>query len=275
MGTGRKLIAALCLIIAARSALAADYHTLYGFKIGQSIESVKEALGEPSKVIPFEDGWIAYAYRKEGHNVIFETNSSRPDLIISIQIEGSRNPEGLGLDHVNLGSSVGTAKKMLGEPTVHESALDSATDKPINNAYINRYGEALSFEESADKVTSIKINYASSTTQEKFEGLSPLLGAIKSNDYYTLCELLSENLTVNDEPVIHGQMLESIRGKSKLNEFLFSKSGLAGLGSDEKYETNIRVSENGSGFVLKFKNRSFEELYFVQTFQGWVLESVW
>src|SRR5947207_3301555 len=90
--------------------LAADYFTLYGYKIGQELKFAKQRLGEPDKAFPFPDGWKAYAYRKDGHNVILETDNTRPDLIASIQIEGERNPPNMGLDGIDLGSD---AKKAI------------------------------------------------------------------------------------------------------------------------------------------------------------------
>jgi hypothetical protein len=246
--------------------LAGNYYTLYGFKIGQELKFAKQQFGEPDKIIPFEDGWKAYAYRREGHSVIFEADNTRPDLIISVQIEGEKNPPNMGLDGVDLGSDARKAIEKLGNPSQRKQSEDLKTKKAIPNTYINYYGNNFSFEEKENKVTSIKIVFGGPTQTGDRPDFDAFLRDVKAKNYYRIAEKISSNFSL-----VQGSIVEQITGKTALNAFLFGKDGVESLSSKDIADVNLRVADDTSGFVYKFKEKSIGELYFVRSFEGWVL----
>jgi len=262
---------------------AANYYTLYGHKIGQELKFVKQRLGEPDKVFPFEDGWKAYAYRRDGHSVIFETDKTRPDLIISIQIEGDRNPPNMGLDGIDLGSDAKQAIEKLGPPTERKQSKDLDTKKPIPNTYTNHYGNSFSFEEKNGKVTSIKVVFGGPNKTSDRPDFDAFLRNVKSKNYYRLAESISSGVTIRGKRAIQGPIINEMTEQTELNVFLFGKNGLGTLMPKDVADVNLRViaedREKGlpgsSGFVYKFKNKPINELYFVRSFEGWVLQEAW
>lgn len=250
--------------------IAGNYYTLYGYKIGQELQFAKQQFGEPNKVFSFEDGWKAYAYRRDGHSVIFQTDNTRPDLIISVQIEGERNPPNMGLDGIDLGSEAKKALEKLGTPSQRKQAEDLKTKKAIPNTYINYYGNNYSFEEREGKVTSIKIIYGGPAQASDNPDFDAFLQNVKSKNYYRIAESISSNLNFSR---IEGPIIEQITGNTALNALLFGKDGIISLSSKDISEVNLRMADNTVGFVYKFKGKAIHELYFVRSFEGWVLFS--
>jgi len=248
--------------------LAGNYYTLYGFKIGQELKVAKRQFGEPDKVIPFEDGWKAYAYRREGHSVIFETDNTRPDLIISVQIEGEKNPQNMGLDGVDLGSDAKKAIEKLGNPSQRKQSVDLKTKKIVPNTYVNYYGNNFSFEEKENKGTSIKIVFGGPAQAGDRPNFDAFLRDVKARNYYRIAESISSSFSL-----VQGSIVEQITGKTPLNTFLFGKDGVESLSSKDIADVNLRVVDNTSGFAYKFKGKPINELYFVRSFEGWVLFS--
>jgi hypothetical protein len=270
------LAAAICL---AGRASAADYHTLYGFKLGQELRLAQDHLGEPAKVIPFEDGWKAYVFVREKHVVIFETDETRPDVIISIQLEGERNPAGLGLDGIDLGSSAAKALEKLGTPTARKQAVDEVTHEDVPGTFVSFFGRGLSVEEKDGKVSSVKILFAGPSAATDTADLEAFLRAVKEKDLYRLAESISSDLTLAGEKAIRGPIIGALQGKTDLHAFLFGKGGVGSLRAKDA-EANLRLTEEAdgrrvSGAVFKFKGAKVRELFFVRSFEGWVLYDAW
>ena len=263
-------------------AAAEGYHVLYGTKLGQSLGLIKKSLGEPYKTFTFEDGWTAHAYKKGDHAVIFETSAERPDIVISIQIEGRANPEGMGLDGVNLGSDAKAAIDKFGTPSNRLAAQDGVTHQPVPNTFINFYGHNFSFEEKDGKVTSIKVQYdADDKTADEID-LKQFIGYAKEKNYFRLAESISSAMTLRGKPAVQGPILDQIRADTPLHAFLFGKNGVSTLSEKNIADTNLRVIGEdkkaklpaSSGTVYKLKNHKLKELYFVRAFDGVVLFDV-
>lgn len=279
-----KSIFTLIILLSISSAIYADnFYTLYGIKIGQKISVVKQHFGKPDKVINFEDGWKAYAYFRKGHNVIFEANQSRPDLVISIQMEGNENPKGMGVDYINLGDNAKKIIKKLGKPSKRQVAKDLFTKKVIPNTFINFYGNNLSFEEKNNKITSIKINFDAVRNYSTTPDFDAFLKNIKSRNYYKISESLSTSMTLKGKKAIKSPIISQVTGKSALNTFLFGKDGLMSITPKDISDVNLRViaadreknTPGSTGSVFKFKNKKINELYFVKSYEGWVLYDAW
>ncbi len=275
--------ALLSLVIVSIECSAANYYTLYGYKIGQELKIAKQRLGEPDKIAPFQDGWKAYAYRRDGHNIIFETDNTRPDLIVSIQVEGNQNPPNMGLDGIDLGSDAKKATEKLGPPTQRKMAEDLDTKKAIPKTYINYYGNSLSFEEKDNKVTSIKIVFGGPAKASDRPDFDAFLQNVKARNYYRIAETISSGMTLNGKMVIQGPVIEQIVGKTELNAFLFGKDGVEAVTPKDIADVNLRVIaadrekriSGSSGYVYKLRGKPITELYFVRSFEGWVLYDAW
>lgn len=273
----------ITLLIFSFATYADNFYTLYGIKIGQKISTVKQSFGKPDKVIRFEDGWKAYAYFRKGHNVIFEANQSRPDLVISIQVEGNKNPKGMGVDYINLGSNAKKIIKKLGKPSKRQASKDLFTKKVVPNTFINFYGNNLSFEEKNNKITSIKINFDAVRNYSTAPDFDAFLKNIKSKSYYKVAESLSTSMTLKGKKAIKMPIISQVTGKSALNTFLFGKDGLISITSKDIADVNLRIISadrekhtlGSTGSVFKFKNKKIKELYFVKSFEGWVLYDAW
>jgi hypothetical protein len=275
--------ALLSLAVCSLESSAGNYYTLYGYKIGQELRLAKQRLGEPGKVFSFPDGWKAYAYLRDGHNVIFETDNTRPDLIMSIQLEGERNPSNMGLDGIDLGSDAKRAMQKLGPPTQRKQAEDLDSKKPIPNTFINHYGKSFSFEEKNNKVTSIKVIFGGAVETKALPDIDVFLGNIKAKNFYRLAESISSDLTVRGKKMIGGPIVNQISERTELHAFLFGKGGLGELASKDVADANLRViaadrakgTPGSTGVVYKVKDKQVHELYFVQSFEGWVLYDAW
>lgn len=255
--------------------LAADFFTLYGYKIGQPLNFAKQRLGEPDKVLPYPDGWKAHAYLRDGHNIIFETDNTRPDLIISIQIEGELNPPNMGVEGIDLGSDAKKVAEKLGTPTERKPADNASTNTPVPDTYINFYGNGFSFEEKNSKVSSIKVIFAGPAKSGDRPDFDAFLQNIKSKNYYRVAESISSEFTLNGKKIVNGPIVNEITEKTELNTFLFGKNGIGTLTSKDVADVNLRVAVGSTGFVYKFKDKQVHELYFVRSFEGWVLYDAW
>lgn len=255
--------------------IGAEFFTLHGYKIGQPLSFAKQRLGEPDKVFPYPDGWKAYAYQREGYNVIFETDNTRPDLITSIQIDGERNPPNMGVDGIELGSDAKKVIEKLGNPTQRKQAEDVAMKALVPDAYINFYGNGFSFEEKNNKVSSIKVIFGGPAKSGNRPDFDTFLSNIKSKNYYRIAESISSDFTLNGKKIISGPIINEITEKTELNAFLFGKDGIGALTSKDVADVNLRVAVGSSGFVYKFKDRKIHELYFARSFEGWVLYDAW
>jgi hypothetical protein len=274
-------LVALLLIGTPPPAAAVDPHVLYGFKLGQQLQLVRGELGEPAKVVPFEDGWKAYVWeRPPDHAVVFETDASRPDVIIAIQLEGKKNPRGMGLEGIDLGTDAKLALEKLGPPTVRETAVDEETNEKIPDTWIDRWGERVSIEERHGKVSSIKVLLSGPSEAPAFPDLEAFLRDVREKRLVRLAEAISSDLELRGEKVVHGSMLRELSGKTPLADFLFGKDGVASLSASAAV-TNLRViaAENGgpavSGTVFKFDGKKVHELFFIRSFEGWVLYQAW
>jgi hypothetical protein len=212
--------------------------------------------------------------------VVFETDASRPDVIVAIQLEGKKNPRGMGLDGIDLGMDAKRAFERLGPPTVREAAVDEETKEKIPDTWIDRWGERVSIEERHGKVSSIKVVFAGPSEASAFPDLAAFLRDVREKHLYRLAEPISSDLELRDEKAVHGSMLRELSGKTPLAEFLFGKDGVASL-SASAAEANLRViaAEDGrpavSGTVFKFDGKKVQELFFVRGFEGWVLYQAW
>lgn len=162
MNSNRLILAVLTAFISTFSSwLFADIPsgtTLYGIVPGSDIAAAMKKFGKPTKRLEFEDGWIAFAYKMKGHNLVLETAPDNPQRVIAVQITGDTNPSGSGLLGVNLGDSVDTAIKTLGPPIEKRASMDEKANQPIPNTFVYQYRSA-SFEGTNNKVASIKLHY--------------------------------------------------------------------------------------------------------------------
>lgn len=136
-----------------------EHSTLYGITEGIKVAEVESKLGKVTKRIPFDDGWVAFAFKLQNHNLIVETAPGDPERIASVQIEGKQNPAGMGLAGVNLGDNIDVVIKKFGTPSEQKQSIDEASNKPIPNSYTYSYQSA-SFESVKGVITSIKINFS-------------------------------------------------------------------------------------------------------------------
>jgi hypothetical protein len=269
----RIVITVLCLIGGVGAGASDGYYSvLYGFKLGQPIANAIEVLGEPAQIQPFPDGWKAYVFPLQGHNLVFEANVSRPDLIFSIQIEGSGNPQGLGLGAVNLGDPLDVTLGILGQPDRQQPAMDALTQQPVEGAATNFYGRGMSFDQRDGVVTSIKIIYGGPAALEPIPNIERFFTRLRNHDYYGLAEMIATDMTIAGRPAVVGSMLGSIAVDSPLHELLYGQRGLASMSTENDAGGGPRTYEDGrAGFAIQLVDRSVAELVFTRSFEGWVL----
>lgn len=264
------LVACACV-----TAAAADHHMLYGYKLGQPLALAKARLGKPFREVPFDDGWKAWVFKGDGHFVIFETNPSWPDVIASIQIEGTRNPKGLGLDRIDLGSDTRAAIARLGPPSERTSARDGVSKGDVARTVLLAFGDGLSIEERDGKVASIKVLASRPAKPATGPDVHAFLRALKARDLYRVAEWLSPDLEVDGHKVVNGPMLGELTGDTALRRFLFGKSGLADLKPEDITDRHLHVElkdERGTGVVAGDEVViGGRELLFVYSSEGWVL----
>lgn len=254
--------------------------TLYGFKIGQSIEVLTNDYGKPNQIVDFDDGFKAYVYKFKGHNAIFESDSTRPDMIFAIQIQGITNPKYHGLDGVNLGDNIDQAIKVLGEPNKKQIAKDESSGKEIPDTYYYDYFDTgnYSIEVTSNKITSIKINYNGPNTNitDLSVVFDKFLSSIKSKSYDQVASLLTGTTEFYYKKVfkLEKSALNFILKNKAVNNILFnSKTGLISIDKSDVKSTSMRIMDSGlTGMVYKIEkgNNKFE-IVFIKTFEGWVV----
>jgi hypothetical protein len=273
----RRLVTIFLGLIICGDAAARDgyYSVLFGFKLGQPIANALEVFGEPQQVHRFPDGWQAYMFQLPGHNLVFEVNDVRPDLIISIQIEGVQNAAGLGLGGLNLGAPVEAAIGLLGEPDRRENAINAVTMEPVEGTSVNFYGTSMMFEQREGVVSSIKVFFGGVAPAEDEPDIGQFFRYLEAQEPYGLAEMISANLTIDGEAGIQGSMLGSIVTDTPLNRALFGERGLSSIGPANDGGGSVRTDESGRvGFVMRLLDRSVEELVFTRSFEGWVLSEI-
>jgi len=273
-----RYLAQVLLVLVASSglnsiALAAEYYTLYGYKIGQPIAFAQKALGKPFKVHKYEDGWTSYSYRLKDHNVYFETSKESPNTIISIQIEGLTNPAHFGLDSINLGDDAIKALNILGTPKQTRKSVDVATKKAVADTIIHYY-DGYSFEEKAGKVTSIKVILYRIKEIEGNPDFKTFFKSVKSKDYYRLAEMTSAYAKYKGKKFIKGPMLEEIKD-GRFAKIFYDSRGNQILRYRDVSLGHMRISRRMLGHVLQFKNKPINELVFYHSYEGWVLAEIW
>ncbi|HEX7028092.1 MAG TPA: hypothetical protein VF268_12695, partial [Gammaproteobacteria bacterium] len=154
----KKILFLVATLLSMPSVWAETYTSLYGFSLGDSMQKVKDKLGEPSQAIDLDNGLKVYAFIFDDHYAAFASQVDS-GLVYSIQLTGEKNPKGLGLDGIDLGSSTKKAIKKFGKPDHRREATDLKTGEQLPNTFINFYGENFSFEEVDGKVSSLKITY--------------------------------------------------------------------------------------------------------------------
>ena len=270
----RRLAILLIGLLASGVTAASDgyYSVLYGFKLGQPIANALAVFGEPQQVHTFPDGWQAFMFQLPGHNLVFEVNDVRPDLIISIQLAGLDHPDGLGLGRVNLGDSVEDALAVLGPPDRQENALDAITQQPIEGTQINFYGSGMSFEQREGVISSLKIIYGGPAQVDDEPDIELFLGYLEQRDFYGLSEMIASNLTIDSELAVDRSMIGAIAGESALNTILYGERGLSSMDQSNDGGGSVRTYESGQvGFVMQLVDRNVSELVFTRSFEGWVL----
>jgi hypothetical protein len=271
------------LLIFIQNAYSEMKFTLYGFKIGQNINAMKKELGKPHDVYKFEDGFVAYIYQFKGYNVIFETDKSRPDIIYSIQIQGKTNPDGLGLDSVNLGDTFDKAVKALGKADTRNNAIDSITKKEMKDTVYYDYNKTgnYSYESVGNTISSIKIafNGINSVNEDAFAAYSKFISAVKTKNYYAISNYLTASTVVywNGEYKIDTSVFGYLqKNKSVNNAFFNARDGIMSFEKSNLKESALRLMDNGlKGMVFKItKDKVNYEIFFIKTFEGWVISYI-
>lgn len=157
-----KLYVLLFMLFFSSSALSSEeHHSLYGFFLGAPTSQVSQKLGEPDKVIDFEDGSKAEAFIRNDHYVIFTSLPPKYNSIFSIQVSGRESSTDQGMDGIRIGSTLDAALKQFGKPEYFKEADDRVTGEKVDGAniyfYENFYGNKFSFEEKDGVVTSLKL----------------------------------------------------------------------------------------------------------------------
>lgn len=156
------LVLAVCFVLAGGGRAAAGVPAeaaLYGFKPPVEMKDIRKALGEPDQVIPYDDGWVAYAFGFDDHYVVVETATDDAEYVRSIQLTGDHNPPGKGLlGAVDLGDGIEKAIRAYGEPEARKPAIDGPTGEAVPDTVLVSY-DMVSFEVVGGKITSIKSRF--------------------------------------------------------------------------------------------------------------------
>ena len=272
----------LCQIQVSFAQIEKPFFTLYGFKLGQNIEVVVNELGKPSKIVEFKDGWKAYVYFLDKHNVVFETDNSGSKNIMSIQLSGNEQPAGRGLDAINLGDDAQAVVAILGVPTLISDAVDLATQEPLEKTKIYFYGYYLSIEEANKKINSIKITYTTPLDADNYPDFEKLVQYAKDENLYKLQEYISIYLMINGKTIISHSLLYELENNQDLHELVFGSSGLKTLTHDNIKNITLRLNIEDidkkypatTGYVYQLEHDYISELYFARSYEGWVLIDV-
>jgi hypothetical protein len=261
---------------------AKKHFVLYGFKIGQTIESARNELGNPSKTIDFKDGFKAYVFMKGDHYVVMEADGSRPDMIWGIQIAGKSNPKNRGFGLVNLGDEADKTIKLLGKPDSTEFAVDEETKKELKHIKYYSYNKTsnYSLESENGKLTSMKIVFNGPVNPYPDFAFGNLTGSIKAGNLYRVCENISGELAVVEKGKTHRftrSIVSDITSAGVLNDILFNKEyGIGTIIDSDIKNAALRLFANGTNgwvFSIEKKNRKYE-LFFMKSFEGWVLREI-
>lgn len=278
----KKLFQVVILLIIAgftSSVFAENIYTLSGFKIGQNMTSVKNELGNPFKVHKFDDGYVAYIYQLQNYNVIFETNPSRPDLIYAIQIEGKSNPDKMGLGNLNLGDKESKIMELFGKPDLIENAKDEITGEIIPNIKYYDYYNKLNFsiEANSAKVSSIKIIMKPEINLKEKPDYDAFLIDLSKRNIEKYISAFFELHIDNKSYALSKSMFSVLNNEKVFNEAFYGKTyGIVNIKNSDKYDSALRVGDHGMGYVFKITKNGFKyELYFVKSYDGWVLKDLY
>jgi hypothetical protein len=261
---------------------AEDRYVLYGFKIGQKIESAKTKFGEPFKTEKFDDGFTSLVYKLNNSYIVFEINPSAPDLIWGIQSSGTSNPENCGLMGVNLGDPVSKIEKVFGKPDEKKPAIDEITKEEIPGTDFYSYNTSSNFslETEKGKVSSIKINAEKPKESKDAAPFESLIDMCKKKDYYGLAEMLAPDMYISKDRSfnqINCSMLDSLTKDELFKTLFFDKTkGIASINKNTKQTRAMRIFQSGDkyplGDVIKIDTPSLKyEIVFVKGFEGWVI----
>lgn len=256
---------------------------LYGFRIGQTVDTVTNELGVTKDIMNLEDGFTIYIYKFKGYNVYFESDVKRPDLIWSIQIQGYSNSQYYGLDDINLGDDIEEAIKTLGEPDSVQKAIDEITKKEVEGvSYYDYYKSGnFSFETLSNKITSIKLVFNGPVEKEDPDkAVKNFLSAIKDKNYYQIASFFSPESKIywgQKEYSFNTSILEKLMKNSEISNIIFdTENGVACIDEKDIVQPEFRlVADAASGPVYKIeKNYNRFEIFIVQSFSGWVISEL-
>jgi len=261
---------------------------LYGYKIGQNIASVQKELGNPYKIHKFPDGFIAYIYKHKNHYLILETDNTNPNVIWSIQIEGSENPAEFGLDGLSLGDSSNKVILIFGKPDSIKNSIDEITKKVMKDIVYYSYLTKgnFSIEINKNKVSSIKLQFNGpiQSNPKDIYVLDRFLESVKSKKYYQIASYLSPDFELhwnNKTYKPNASLINFIKTNKNVNEIFFNnKNGITSLNSKNIDKEVLTLDGKGSkgnlrGFIFKIiqDNVKYEFILF-QSFEGWIIRSI-
>lgn len=273
--------AVIFLLLVSNVVFAEKLYVLYGFKLGQKISTIEAELGKPFKVIDYEDGFVAYIYKMNDHYVVFEAAPSNLDLIWSIQIGGTHNPQNLGLRDINLSDSFEKMNKILGKPDEKENARDEKTGKIIDNTIYYSYNKSgnFSIEVNNNQISSIKITYEEGKSQKDAPDLNTIIGALTSKDYYKICSVIAPNFEIVDSQTLSfsTSIYDSIQNDKKINDVLLNPQyGICAIKDNNILESHIHLSMSGpSGMEYDIKiDKIHYQLLLTQEYEGWEIRKI-
>ena len=276
----------LLLVLLPVAGFSRRVFVLYGFKLGQNKATAEKQFGRPFKAHTFPDGFSYCAFMRKDHVVVIQSDSSRPDLIWAVQIQGRSNPSGHGLAGVNLGDPEVVVQKMLGKPDRVRTAVDEETKKPLTNIRYYSYHETSNYsvEVQNGKVSSIKVVFSGpSRTRTGQVPLKDFFAAIRKRDLPRLAALLRYDFTYmhgknfRNSTGIRTSIIHTLTADQELNRLFFDAvSGLVSFTAQDAGRAVMRLTDAGTGYVYTVKRGSLKyELYFIMSFEGWVLRTVW
>ncbi len=130
------------------------YLILDGFWVGDNIDKVYKRYGEPFYTKKFDDGVIAYAFKKEEKSKTYLAVEVLPydtSNIWSLQLSGSNQSRVKGVNGINLGTSKNELIRSFGKPTKEDTLED------IPGTLLIYDNTNCTFEVNEDKIFSIKI----------------------------------------------------------------------------------------------------------------------
>jgi hypothetical protein len=273
----------LCLLLLGADLHAEKVFMLYGFKIGQPTRNAVNQLGPPAKTHAYENGFAYSLYRLDGCRLVITEHPTGPGLIWSIQTEGDRNPEGHGLDGINLGDPFEKVVERFGTPDSTEDSKDENTGRPIEGAALCSYLKKGNFvvERRNGRVAALKISYnGPARKREKSADAQRFLADVRSGDPATVARWMHHNFTLTtgtDSRSVATSMMHSLTHDEALRAVLFDRE----WGCASARETDIREmpgdsrKQAGDGTMYELTtNGARYELLFVKSHEGWMLKSL-